>query len=205
MPNDPIGIYENTRIGRVPGTGDDSDENVKVSNDDTTADHSDDKIIAGTGITLNVLNDGAGGATFKLNDDTTLANVDASEVRVNGNGNKIGLKAPAGLSSSPTWILPETDPGNDAYAMVTDVTAQRNGTIPTTIDITFDEPPVGFTYEIYLDNRLKKSGLEAGVGGTVTETLENVVDDASEHEIRVLYYETVTERITHSSLPVTFA
>ena len=58
MPNDPIGIFERNKKGRIPGS-EGTDENVKISDNDTTADHLDDKIVAGSGITLTVLNDGA--------------------------------------------------------------------------------------------------------------------------------------------------
>lgn len=60
MPNDPIGIYEEQK-GRIPGTGGGSgvDEQVKVSDNDTTAGTLEEKVVAGTGITLSVLNDGA--------------------------------------------------------------------------------------------------------------------------------------------------
>lgn len=57
MPNDPIGIPASNG-GRIPGSGVGTDEYVKVSDDDTTADHLDNKIAAGAGIALNILNDG---------------------------------------------------------------------------------------------------------------------------------------------------
>lgn len=56
MPNDPIGFIDNQRPD-IQGSG--VDEKVKVSNDDTTASILQDKIIAGTGITLSIINDGA--------------------------------------------------------------------------------------------------------------------------------------------------
>lgn len=59
MPNDPIGFED--QEGRIPGSGGGSgvDELVKVSDNDTTAGTLEDKVVAGTGITLSTLNDGA--------------------------------------------------------------------------------------------------------------------------------------------------
>lgn len=57
MPNDPVGIHSNSE--RIPGTGGSGlDEEVKVSDNDTTADKLEEKIVAGTGINLNVINEG---------------------------------------------------------------------------------------------------------------------------------------------------
>ena len=55
MSNDPVVIF---RRGGSSDSGTGLDENVKVSDNDTTADHLDDKIVAGSGIALTVLNDG---------------------------------------------------------------------------------------------------------------------------------------------------
>ncbi len=57
MANDPVGFKSSSE--RIPGTGGSGvDELVKISSDDTTADYLEDKIAAGTGVTLNVLNPG---------------------------------------------------------------------------------------------------------------------------------------------------
>lgn len=71
MSNDPVIVF---RRGGGSGSGILTDENVKVSDDDTTADHLDDKIVAGSGIALTVLNDGLNeqlsiSATGIANDD----------------------------------------------------------------------------------------------------------------------------------------
>lgn len=67
------------------------------------------------------------------------------------------------------------------------VSAARDAGTKTQVNVTFSEPPVGHTYEIYLDGVFQKAGEVAASGGWVNDAVADIVDDKEERVVRVLF------------------
>ena len=65
------------------------------------------------------------------------------------------------------------------------VSAARDGSVTTQINVTFSAPPDGYSYEIYLDGVLAKAGSNEASGGFVNDIVSDV--EAGTHTIRVLF------------------
>lgn len=63
--------------------------------------------------------------------------------------------------------------------------AARDGGVNTQVNVTFSEPPNGYTYEIYLNSVLAKAGSLSGQSGFVNEAVSGVAAGAV--TVRVLY------------------
>lgn len=89
-------------------------------------------------------------------------------------------KTPIALAADLPVVV--TDPGPVS------VTAGRDGSAPTQINVTFSASPDGHTrYAIYLDAILQKIGILEAVGGYINDAIQNVPVDGLQHTIRVLY------------------
>jgi len=67
------------------------------------------------------------------------------------------------------------------------VAAGRDVGIPTQINVTFSEPPLGFHAEIYLDGVFRQLCTNAGIEGWVSDVIAGVAQDALPHTVRVLF------------------
>lgn len=67
------------------------------------------------------------------------------------------------------------------------VTAARDGSQPTQINVTFSAPPDGYTYELYLDGVFQKAGNNTASNGWVNDAISDVPADAQPHTARVLF------------------
>lgn len=65
------------------------------------------------------------------------------------------------------------------------VSAARDGGVSTQVNITYTEPPAGYTAEIYLDGVFAKHSTASASAGFVNDNIQGVA--AGERVIRVLY------------------
>jgi hypothetical protein len=88
-------------------------------------------------------------------------------------------KTPFVTADSLPVTVPEAGP-----AMVS---AARDQTVVTQVNVSFSQPPEGYQYAIYFDGILAKVGNEAPDSGWVNEALADIADDSLSHTIRVLF------------------
>ncbi|WP_119069198.1 hypothetical protein [Aggregatilinea lenta] len=96
--------------------------------------------------------------------------------------------SPILLASALPDMLDEDGPAS--------VTAARDASEPGQVNVSFNAPPDGYSYRLYLDGVFRRAGSQAGTGGWVSEALAGVAVDAHEHTVRVLYVRAGTGALT---------